>query len=343
MKNNSIPLLSIIVPIYRVEKYLSICIESIINNELDNIEVILVDDGSPDGCPKICDEYASKYENVVVIHKENGGLVSARKAGIAAAAGEYITFVDGDDYIDDYYYKKAFESQDKKPDIFIMAIKKELNNNKYVVWRSEFPSGLYENKKEIEAIARGVLFDDRMRFKTLHSVCSMIVKTSIYKKIINCVDNDVSIYEDTIFSLNCIANSTSVCIQNENIGYFYRNVSDSMTKDKKKDLFLARIVYSKNLSTLKKKYPEIITENDMLNDMFRCGIKQMMEYYSNETFFGRFIFSKKINELFVGDNPISIALRENMTKEVDMSVKKAKLLNYYKKKYVLVLKTGEKK
>ena len=97
--NNS-PMFSIIIPVYNVENELSRCIDSIINQTMHNFEVILVDDGSPDNCPKICDEYAEKYDYITVIHKENGGVSSARNAGIKAANGKYIWFIDSDDYIE---------------------------------------------------------------------------------------------------------------------------------------------------------------------------------------------------------------------------------------------------
>ena len=93
------PLISVIVPIYKVEKYLRRCIDSILNQTYENLEVILVDDGSPDNCPSICDDYAKKDSRVVVLHKENGGLSDARNAGMEIAQGEYISFVDSDDYI----------------------------------------------------------------------------------------------------------------------------------------------------------------------------------------------------------------------------------------------------
>ena len=92
-------LVSIIVPIYEVEKYLSKCIDSIINQQHKNIEIILVDDGSPDSCPKICDEYAKKDKRIKVIHKKNDGVSMARNDGIDAANGEYLVFVDADDYL----------------------------------------------------------------------------------------------------------------------------------------------------------------------------------------------------------------------------------------------------
>ncbi|ANX00210.1 hypothetical protein CSTERLE_00685 [Thermoclostridium stercorarium subsp. leptospartum DSM 9219] len=94
------PMISIIVPIYNVEKYLEICLQSILKQTYRNIEVILVDDGSSDRCPYICDFYSDKYENVKVIHKKNGGLSDARNVGLEIAKGEYILFVDSDDYID---------------------------------------------------------------------------------------------------------------------------------------------------------------------------------------------------------------------------------------------------
>ncbi|KAF3371822.1 glycosyl transferase family 2, partial [Enterococcus faecium] len=90
--------ISIIVPVYKVEKYLRKCVDSILAQTFTDFEVILVDDGSPDNSGKICDEYAEKDNRVRVIHKENGGLSSARNAGIDVARGKYLGFVDSDDY-----------------------------------------------------------------------------------------------------------------------------------------------------------------------------------------------------------------------------------------------------
>ena len=91
------PLISIIVPIYKVEPYLRRCLDSIVNQTYANLEIILVDDGSPDKCPQICDEYATKDNRIVVIHKKNGGLSDARNAGTACANGSYIYYIDSDD------------------------------------------------------------------------------------------------------------------------------------------------------------------------------------------------------------------------------------------------------
>ena len=103
------PLLSVIVPVYKCTDTLDRCVESVLAQNFSDFELIAVDDGSTDGCPEICDEYAKKDGRVKVIHKPNGGLVSARKAGISAAAGDYIINVDGDDKIKPGYFEKAKE------------------------------------------------------------------------------------------------------------------------------------------------------------------------------------------------------------------------------------------
>lgn len=102
------PLITVIVPVYKVEAYLSKCIESIINQTYRNLEIILVDDGSPDKCGAICDEYALKDSRIRVLHKENGGLSSARNAGMKVMKGEFVTFIDSDDYVSPFYVEHLF-------------------------------------------------------------------------------------------------------------------------------------------------------------------------------------------------------------------------------------------
>ena len=101
-------LISIIIPVYKVEKYLEKCIQSVINQTYENLQIIVVDDGSPDNCGKICDEYAKKDHRIEVIHKSNGGLSDARNKGLEIAKGEYIGFVDSDDYIEADMYEVLY-------------------------------------------------------------------------------------------------------------------------------------------------------------------------------------------------------------------------------------------
>ena len=113
--------LSIIIPIYNVECYLHDCVNSILSQTYQNCELILVDDGSPDGCGKICDEYAGKDHRVKVIHKSNGGSASARNAGLSIATGDYITFVDGDDWIEYDGYEKMMRCAEETDSDIVMS------------------------------------------------------------------------------------------------------------------------------------------------------------------------------------------------------------------------------
>ena len=101
---------SIIIPVYKVEKYIRRCIDSVIEQDFDDYEIILVDDGSPDNCPQICDEYGLRYDNVRVIHKSNGGLSDARNIGINCAQGEYIIFIDSDDYVEKNHISSLYNA-----------------------------------------------------------------------------------------------------------------------------------------------------------------------------------------------------------------------------------------
>lgn len=101
--------ISVIIPVYKVEPYLRQCLDSVVNQTYKNLEIILIDDGSPDNCGKICDEYAERDERIVVIHKKNEGLPAARNDGIAISTGYWITFVDSDDWCETDYYENIIK------------------------------------------------------------------------------------------------------------------------------------------------------------------------------------------------------------------------------------------
>ena len=112
MKNER--LISVIVPVYKVENYLNQCLESIVKQTYSNLEILLVDDGSPDRCPEICDEWARREKRVRAIHKQNGGLSDARNAGLALAQGELVMFVDSDDWIAPEMAEKMLEAMERE-------------------------------------------------------------------------------------------------------------------------------------------------------------------------------------------------------------------------------------
>ncbi|MBR4625708.1 MAG: glycosyltransferase family 2 protein [Alphaproteobacteria bacterium] len=156
-----IDLVTIIVPIYKVEKYLDKCVQSLINQTYKNLEIILVDDGSPDNCGKMCDEYAAMDNRIKVIHKENGGLVSARNAGYDVVTGQWHMYVDSDDWIDvktcemlvDYIHKNGIV------DVIFWKVIQDLNG-KQIKGKWEWPCNdsfrVYAQSECVE-LARNVL------------------------------------------------------------------------------------------------------------------------------------------------------------------------------------------
>lgn len=145
-------LVSVIVPIYKVEKYIHRCIDSIINQTYSNLEIILVDDGSPDSCGAICDEYARTDNRIVVVHKSNGGLSDARNAGLDIMHGDFVTFIDSDDYISLDYVERLYKVlKDNNADISVCAEEYvlELPNGKEKVIKRPFRD--YEGTKVLTA------------------------------------------------------------------------------------------------------------------------------------------------------------------------------------------------
>lgn len=135
------PLISIIVPIYNVEKYLDECVKSIVNQTYKNLEIILVDDGSPDSCPQKCDEWSAKDKRIKVLHKPNGGLSDARNAGIEASKGEFIMFVDSDDFVKDNIVGNLYSLLIKTTaDVTCCGIFKYKNGESYPVYNEYIKS-----------------------------------------------------------------------------------------------------------------------------------------------------------------------------------------------------------
>ena len=222
-------MISVIVPIYKVEKYLRQCIESIINQTYKDLEIILVDDGSPDGCPAICDAYAQKDSRIKVIHKENGGLIAARKTGVDASTGEYVTFVDGDDFISKRMYEFVNEKiTEYSPDMVLTEFFWSLE-------KKDIPSEitLFENYYDREAIENDIiptmLYSGTFyQFGVYPNCWTKIVKRDLLLKNIKDVDERVRMGEDAAFTYGCIMESNSIAVVQEPL-YYYRNLDTSMS------------------------------------------------------------------------------------------------------------------
>lgn len=148
---NNMCKISIITPVYNVEKYLKKCIDSILNQTLNDFELFIVDDGSVDNCGRIADEYAKRDSRVTVIHKKNGGAPSARNEGIKRAKGKYMYFPDSDDWIEEDYLEKLYNIAEKyDSDMVISGFTMEyFENNKEQSYKVSVPQKIYGNKKEV--------------------------------------------------------------------------------------------------------------------------------------------------------------------------------------------------
>lgn len=200
------PMISIIVPVYKVEKYLSKCVESILAQTFADFELILVDDGSPDSCGSICDEYALKDSRIKVIHKKNGGLSDARNAGIVVAKGEYLAFIDSDDYIAPDMYETLYNlAQTHCADMVVcdaVLVKEEeeaVYSDSTQVYLMDKETALkkmiYERlfsvnawnklyKKKLFSVIRypkGMLYEDLATTYKLLDICDKVVYTPVQK------------------------------------------------------------------------------------------------------------------------------------------------------------------
>lgn len=222
MKHNHT--LSIVVPIYNVEKYLEKCIDSVLTQTYQDIQVILVDDGSTDRSGIICDEYLQKDDRICVIHKKNGGLISARYEGVCTATGKYVTFVDSDDWIDNHMYESLMEhAMRTNADIVMSAINRYYSDDSISKWKFGLEEGYY-NKKDIEnKIIPTMLWNIKKDAWDIDpSLWSKIYKKElILEQLKQVKELDIYYAEDTVTIFPLLLLVESVYITNESF-YFHR-------------------------------------------------------------------------------------------------------------------------
>ena len=190
-------LISVIVPVYNVEQYLDKCVESIINQTYKNLEIILVDDGSSDQSGKKCDEWNIKDSRIKVIHKENGGLSDARNVGLEVATGDYIGFVDSDDWIEPGMYERLFEEICRTDSLVAIC--------DYSKYYEDNPNTLYKEKKEIVHVYKGREIVNYMtsdgKVKISYSVWKCLYKKTCLE---GCKFPVGRYYEDVLFNVNAL-------------------------------------------------------------------------------------------------------------------------------------------
>ena len=255
------PLISVIVPVYNVEPYLRQCVDSILAQTYENLEIILVDDGSLDRCPQICDGYAKKDERIRVIHKENGGLSDARNAGLNIATGDYIGFVDSDDWIEPNMYNHLIRTLLKyEADISVCGYQ-ESNGKRILATKS---MAWQEKTYTVEKAFREVLLSGEI----MVVMCNKLYKSILFNDIRfpkGETFEDHAVFYKLFEKCSCIAHSGK-------IGYYYRKRPGSITFSDYPSLSKQVQNNYKNLLVfLKKHYPVLIQE--------LCYYKVEVEYY----------------------------------------------------------------
>ncbi len=216
MENESIKV-SVIVPVYNVQKYISDCVQSIVGQDYHNIEIILVDDGSPDNCPQIIDQLAATDGRISVIHKANGGVSSARNAGIIKASGEYIMFVDGDDWVDADYVS-----------YFLSLVKTYhcdigMNKNNYHTGKTKSTDNIYSvsAEKAIEWI-----YSDEIFVAVWNKIYSRKLITDFYIKF----NEEIWYGEGMLFNIECLQRVDAVAIGEKAVYHQTFNPDSAMRK-----------------------------------------------------------------------------------------------------------------
>lgn len=210
--------ISVIVPIYNVEKYLARCVDSIVNQTYKNLEIILVDDGSPDRCPQMCDDYAEKDSRIKVVHKKNGGLSDARNAGIAVATGEYISFIDSDDYVSDDFFECLLDAMNKEnSDIAECSVVKLYEDNRFDEFSDDLSVKTYDTQDAMSALIAENPFHQH--------VWNKLYKTELVKNIPYAVGK---LNEDEFWTYQVFGRANKVSKLNKTMYYYFQRNSSIM-------------------------------------------------------------------------------------------------------------------
>lgn len=226
------PLISVLVPVYNIERYVGICLESIIKQTYKQLDIIVVDDGSTDRSGEICDLYAQKDDRIRVIHKANGGLVSARKAAMQIANGTYIGYVDGDDWISPDYYSDLFTKIScNRCDAVVAGFSRDLFDSSTEL-SNVVAVGLYEGDKLNGLFSNMISSGAFFRHGITTYLWNKLFKREIVEDVQLGIDDRISIGEDGAVVYPALLKCKRVFVTN-NFSYHYRQREDSMLKKSK--------------------------------------------------------------------------------------------------------------
>lgn len=231
------PLVSIIIPVYNVEKYLKKCLDSLCGQTLKEIEILLIDDGSTDGSGAILDAYAGRDKRVRVLHKKNAGVAAARNDGIRLAEGEWIAFVDSDDWLEPDMYEKAYQAV-KNTDVDILYFDAVKNFAKRTESWSHFDREFVTDEKDVlDAMQRGVLYFPMTPYPTKVPIAApwdKLFRASLIKEHALCYIEELKTLDDMVFNVYALEYAKKIKYIKEPL-YHYRMVEGSITNAYKKN------------------------------------------------------------------------------------------------------------
>ena len=328
--------LSIIVPVYNVEKYLVECIESILNQKYSVYEIILVDDGSTDSSGKICDEYSKKYKNIITIHKSNAGLGMARNTGLENATGDFVGFIDSDDfYSKDYLEILNNAFIESNLDTFVSSFSR-VNLESEFLYKEEVISGNYKDEDVLHKLLPRIIGSaPNLKDSIPPSVCCTIYSLNIIRENnIKFVSERDLISEDLVFNLNYYCHAKNVTVYNY-VGYNYRINPHSLTTKYNKERFKKCL----NLYNYEKEYLKNIEIYDeckyrLIRQFFnyiRMCLDQLNKKSCN---LSKSEIIKHIDEI-VGNKEVEEMLSIYPIKELGFKQKIFVYMLKYKMKYIL--------
>ena len=241
------PKLSVIVPVYNTEKYLRECIDSILAQTFTDFELILVDDGSTDNSRDVCDAYGQTDGRVCVIHQKNGGVTAARKRGVEVAEGEYISFIDSDDWIDPNMFQDMLIQADLHNADMVLCDMLIERQNEHSVIRSSELTGLFREERLEKQIYRNMLFDFSQNAPGLSlNLWNKLIKSAIVKAAFDELPNDLTYGEDAVGSLVCLLRSKCIFIMENSAFYHYRQADEFLMREQRISLLLRLSNFARN-------------------------------------------------------------------------------------------------
>ncbi len=295
------PLLSVIIPVYNVEKYLRNCLDSILAQDFTDYEVILVDDGSTDHSGVLCDEYAADHPAFCCIHKTNGGHTSARKCGYEASKGEYVTFVDSDDWIAPHMYRKLCQAiRDSHADIILCNHIAAMQDREEIC-TMPFAPGFYDKTRLEEEVYPSMLYSGTFyKYGISPNLWNKAFRRDLLKKHLMHVPDDIAVGEDALASYSCILDAGSAYVLPDAL-YYYRSNADSMSR---------RTIPVERLLENRKMFRTLCDVIDIA--AYPCMKKQLDYYFvyqcllTYELVFGKMTHTSSFRKIFLEECDVSL-------------------------------------